>query len=106
MLCSDPGTIDGVRDLAKSAPAGRLSGTCGGQGPYVGVVYSCSRAGEASSRAHLRIAPYREQHCQRMVKGAMQAGAAANELPEHDLSGGVLFFSSCAVVNASHTLIR
>ena len=91
MLFSDPGTIDGVRDLLKSAPAGRLSGTSGGQGPYVGVVYSCSRAGEASSRAHLRIVPYREQHCQRMLKGAIQAGAAADEIPRHDLSGGQLF---------------
>ena len=87
VLFADPGTNNGVRDLLLSAPAGRLLGTCGGQGPYVGVVYSCSRAGEASSRSHLRIAPFREQHCHRMIKGAMQAGAAANDITVQYLSG-------------------
>ena len=91
VLFTDPGSFDGVRDLLKSTAAGKLSGTGGGQGPFVGVVYSCSRAGEASSRAHLRIVNYREQHCQRMIKGAMQAGAAANGIPEHDFSPGHLF---------------
>ena len=91
VLFTDPGSFDGVRDLLKSTAAGKLSGTGGGQGPFVGVVYSCSRVGEASSRAHLRIVNYREQHCQRMIKGAMQAGAAANGIPEHDFSPGHLF---------------
>lgn len=106
MLCSVPGTVDGVRDILKSALAGRCSGTCGGQGPYVGVVYSCSRAGAASARAHLRIASYREQHCQRMIKGAMQAGGVASEIPGHDLSGKGGLVSSCSMVHAMQTLIR
>lgn len=88
---SDAGTVDGVRDILKSAPAGRLAGTCDGQSPYVGVVYNCSRAGAYYSNAHLDIASYREQPCQRMLKDAMQARAAVNASPKHDLSNGTFF---------------
>lgn len=50
----------------------------GGAGPFVAVVYSCSLAGEAKGRPHLRICPFREQHAARLIKGALQAGAGAD----------------------------
>ena len=44
----------------------------------MGVVYSCSLSGEAKGRPHLRINPFRDQHAQRLIKGAIQAGAGGD----------------------------
>ena len=59
--------------LPKAAAAGKT----------IGVVYDACAAGQAGSRPHLRICPFRDTHCQRSIQGAMQGmlGGDAVEVP-------------------------
>ena len=80
-LVVDPSSATGLADLFSETTIGKLKGTEGGTGPFVGVHYSCGMAGEASARPHLRVPPFREGHCNRMVKGSLLAAGAADNFP-------------------------
>ena len=85
-LIADPGSAEGLASLFGETSVGKLHGTEGGAGPFVGVHYSCGQAGEASARAHLRVPQFREAHCIRMVKGALAAAGNPDVFP-----GGHIF---------------
>lgn len=78
-IIPDPGSVLGITQALKDSPIGQLSGKPGES--YVGVLYECGKGGEASSRAHLRIANYRDDHVTRTLKGALAAAADNDEMP-------------------------
>lgn len=47
---------------------------------FVAVMYDAKLAGAASARAHLRIVPFREQHCKSGVRGVIQGLGKSQEI--------------------------
>ncbi|CAE7474778.1 unnamed protein product [Symbiodinium natans] len=79
-LHGDPGSVSGVAQLLRADP---LSQKVTGKQEYVLVLYDVTRAGEASSRPHLRPPPLRDEHLKRCIKGALEGlQPAQNVLPQ------------------------
>ena len=79
-LHGDPGSVSGVAQLLRADP---LSQKVTGKQEYVLVLCDVTRAGEASSRPHLRPPPLRDEHLKRCIKGALEGlQPAQNVLPQ------------------------
>eukprot|EP00969_Alexandrium_andersonii_P286123 12649669-Alexandrium_andersonii.AAC.1 len=60
-LIVDPGDSQGIADQLSASAIGSMVGERGQH--YIAVVYDSALAGQASSRPHLRIVPFRDQAC-------------------------------------------
>ena len=77
---TDPGSVEGIDEALLSAAV--LSVERGGTGKIL-VFFDSKSAGEATSRAHLRTCPFRDDFMSRTVKGVLRAMKSTEEIPEN-----------------------
>jgi hypothetical protein len=65
-LIEEPETAATVREVLKGTAVVSLLG----KGKTIGVLYAPQHAGEPATHPHLRVAPLRDDHVRKMVKGA------------------------------------
>ena len=66
-------------------------------------MYEAAKAGEASARPHLRPVTFRDDHCQRTVRGALNAAAASSGIENVEIPSNVIVFLADGEVHGNES---
>ena len=64
-LVAHPNSIEGVRRAYEESAVAHVKPK---NDKYITIIYDCKLSGSASARSHIRIVPFRENHCKVSIK--------------------------------------